>query len=485
MKEIKHVAVYLRISREKGEDIDTLQSHRERLTRLCESKGWQFTLFEEVISGQAKLESREQLNEMLDRLNEFDAVVVTAIDRLSRDLEYSIHIIKRLEKAGVPLVTPDRIYTEADFMIYSLESLMGHQEYKMIRKRMLQGKRDKALRGEIVSPTPPMGYSPVVVNKRRTYEPNSEAETVKRMFELASQGYGLTELAKMFNKSLRGVQVILSNEAYTGVAKYQDIRVENAFPAIVSEDLFHAVKKAVEGRFSGNKEQRMLSRGQTRTMLKDLVFCNRCGRKMGWQTNRQGRLILKTCQHCGMGGVVERALVSQLYHELADLEIRFRQQWQKLLEGVDNTTGLEVLQQKLDTIKDKQDKQQKRLDRAKMMRLDGELSREEYTEIKANGEQQLDSLRQQEQELQRELHRMDTAKIAKDYEDKLALMGRFKELQNITHPNKKGMLPVYPTIEPPTDLAEANRILKLIIDRVYYEIDFVEGGINLLVAPKF
>jgi DNA invertase Pin-like site-specific DNA recombinase len=95
-------------------------------------------------------------------------VVVTAIDRLSRDLEFSIHIFKRLEKAGIPVITPERTYYESDFMMFGVESLMAHQEYKQIRKRMLQGKRDKAFRGEYINSQPPFGYNAKVIDRRRT-----------------------------------------------------------------------------------------------------------------------------------------------------------------------------------------------------------------------------------------------------------------------------------------------------------------------------
>jgi site-specific DNA recombinase len=124
---IKNVAVYLRISRDKGENVDTLQNHRERLERLCEERGYTYTIYEEIVSGQARMEAREALNSLLDDLEKYDAVVVTAIDRLSRDLEYSIHIFKRLEKAGIPVITPERIYTNKT-LPYTLLNQPWHME---------------------------------------------------------------------------------------------------------------------------------------------------------------------------------------------------------------------------------------------------------------------------------------------------------------------------------------------------------------------
>jgi site-specific DNA recombinase len=484
---IKNIAMYLRISREKGEDVDTLQNHRERLTRLCTEKGWQFTLFEEVISGQAKLESREALNDMLNRLEEFDAVVVVAIDRLSRDLEYAIYIFKQIEKAGIPIITPERTYASEEFMFYGFESLMAHHEYRQIKKRMLAGKRDKAMRGEIVTSKPPLGYEAVSNNKRRTYTPNADAETVKQIFEMTTQGYGLTDIAKMFNKSLRGIQIILTNEAYIGTMIYKDIRVENAFPAIIPSDLFYQAKKAVEGRFSGNKEARTLSRGKVRTILKDLMFCYECGRKMGWQISRQKTLILKTCQHCGMGGCTERILLSQLYHQLADLEESFEKQWKKALDSTENTTVKEVTENKISSLNSQKTKLTKRLEGYKDMRADGELSKSEYTEKKDKIESELSDITKEVSELQRELNRMDSDYLIKNYATKMEIIGKLK-LLNPRNGQGKGWLPEYsvpqPSFQNLQDKAEANRLLKLIVREVLYKKD-AEGYVDITVVPKF
>lgn len=55
---------------------------------------------------------------------------------------------------------------------------MAEGEYKQIRKRMVQGKHDKALRGEYVNSLTPFGYDAIMVDKKRTLAPNNDAETV-------------------------------------------------------------------------------------------------------------------------------------------------------------------------------------------------------------------------------------------------------------------------------------------------------------------
>lgn len=487
---IKNVAVYLRISRDKGENVDTLQNHRERLVRLCEDRGYTYTIYEEIVSGQARMEAREALNSLLDDLEKYEAVVVTAIDRLSRDLEYSIHIFKRLEKAGIPVITPERIYTEQDFTLYAIESTLAHGEYKQIRKRMLQGKRDKALRGEIVASRPPYGYDSILTkDKKRTFIPNEEADTVRKIFNLAINGYGGKSISDITGKPYKSVQNIIRNEAYTGTMIYKDIRVEDAFTAIVDKDTFKKANHAMTARFVGDREQRTRTRGKVRTVLKDLVFCDKCDRKISFQLKHRGYgedLVTKKCL-CGMSGAKESVLLAEFYAQFYWVELHFREQWQKALDTpLEDKRGL--IEGQLTELTKKQEKLNRRLKNAREMRLDGELSKAEFEEIKAESENEIIALSSKITELQDELLSLDTTKLSQGYQEKLKLIGMIKQELNL--PEGKGQLN-YTKIEPCTNKEEANRMLKLLIDKIYYfrgieanAFGEEEEVIKLTIAPK-
>jgi site-specific DNA recombinase len=486
---IKNVAVYLRISREKNETEDTLQNHRERLIRLCDERGYSYTIYEEIVSGQARMETREALNSLLDDLEKYDAVVVTAIDRLSRDLEYSIHIFKRLEKAGIPVITPERIYTEQDFTLYAIESTLAHGEYKQIKKRMLQGKRDKALRGEIVASRPPFGYDSILnKDKKRTFVPNEKAETVREIFNLAINGYGGKAISDITGKPHKSVQNIIRNEAYTGTMIYKDIRVEDAFPTIVDKETFKKANHAMTARFAGDREQRTRTKGKVRTILKDLVYCDNCGRKINFQLKGEkygGKLVTKKCV-CGMSGVKEETLLAEFYAQFYWVELHFREEWQKALDTpLEDKKG--IVEGQLNELTKKQEKLNRRLKNAREMRLDGELSKAEFEEIKTESENEIIALSSKIAELQDELLTLDTAKLSQGYQEKLKLIGMIKQELNL--PEGKGQIN-YTKIEPCTNKEEANRLLKLLIDKIYYfrgiEADAFgnEEVIKLTIAPK-
>ncbi|MFB5762282.1 recombinase family protein [Paenibacillus medicaginis] len=62
-------ALYLRISRAKGENEDTLQNHRELMQEFCREHGYTFEIYEEIVSGgKHQLEARPQLQKLIHNI---------------------------------------------------------------------------------------------------------------------------------------------------------------------------------------------------------------------------------------------------------------------------------------------------------------------------------------------------------------------------------------------------------------------------------
>jgi site-specific DNA recombinase len=486
INEIKNVAMYLRISREKQETEDTLQSHRERLIRLCNDRGYSYTIFEEVLSGQSNLEDRKALNEMLDRLEEFDAVLCVSIDRLSRDLEYSIHIFKRLEKAGVPVITMDRVYTESDFLMFGVESLMAHQEYKLIRKRMLAGKVDKTMRGENVNARPPFGYDAVRINNKRTFVPNKDAEKVKEIFNLALNGFGTKHIAEMVGKPAKSVHCILINEGYTGTIVYKDLRIEDSFEAIITKEDFKKVQEGLKSRNTLEGSKRGRFRGKVLNPLKDLIYCEECQNKLFFQMSNRNTnhpsLMVRNCT-CGRNkGIKADKIMGSFYTQLDYIESMLRDEWQKALDTPVIDTK-EMFESQIQDLEKKKTKLAKRLSNAKEMRLDGELNRVEFEEIKKDIEVQIQGLDKSISEISNRIDSLDKTKVSNEYKEKLELIGKINNLKSIP---SKGEFPVttLPIIE---DKEQANRLLKILLEKVYFGWEKDADGIEdfkLTVLPK-
>ena len=112
---------------------------------------------------------------------------------------------------------------------------------------------------------------------------------VKRIFSLAEAGHGILDITRTLNDegianptgrpwSKNGVHIILRNEAYTGTLvwgtsakhKGEPVRVEKAFPAIVTKTQFRKVNKQLRSRAPRQAHPRRVGSSY---LLSGLVKC--------------------------------------------------------------------------------------------------------------------------------------------------------------------------------------------------------------------
>lgn len=138
--------VYCRVSttgqEEKG---SSLGSQATECTKFAEEQG--YTVVEtvkEVFSG-AYLFDRPKLYKCREKLREgaYDAVVVYAIDRLSRDVAHLAILVDEVERYGAKLffVTEDLDKTAEGKLILSVKGYVAEVERLKIRERSMRGKR--------------------------------------------------------------------------------------------------------------------------------------------------------------------------------------------------------------------------------------------------------------------------------------------------------------------------------------------------------
>ena len=176
--------------------------------------------------------------------------------------------------------------------------------------------REAASRGFWVAPNPPYGYSKVKVldgpKERPTLEPDEDAAlVVKRIFDLAETRMGMLKIARALNDdgiaSPRGklwnkttVHGILNNEAYTGTLVWGNnakdnadpVRVEKAFPAIVTKAQFSLVNKIMRSRAPKITHPRRVG---SSFLLSGLVKCYRCKRALSGRYSSRGTFPYYVC----------------------------------------------------------------------------------------------------------------------------------------------------------------------------------------------
>ncbi|MFK4313136.1 MULTISPECIES: recombinase family protein [unclassified Bacillus (in: firmicutes)] len=321
MKEIMNVAIYLRLSRdEENKGIDSiLANHREKLTQFCEQNKWKYKIFQEIASSRT-IELREQLINMLERVkqNQYDAVVVMDVDRLSRNEFDAPRIFKILSDSNTVIVTPTKTYDwsrDEDNLLLGIQSLVAAQEYKQIKKRMTAGKRSASEKGLWVHGIPPLGYDKDP--ETRKLVPNEDAKHVQFIFNSIVNGKTVSDVYHELNMmkvktrtnskfAFNSVVRIVNNEAYKGTIvsnKYLDKNamrpkdewhyVSNVHPAIVDEATWKKANKIVNTySFSAPR-----SRNKIYPTTK-LIFCGNCGKVQGAQMAGTGKMYLKVCQRC-------------------------------------------------------------------------------------------------------------------------------------------------------------------------------------------
>ncbi|WP_052427633.1 recombinase family protein [Neobacillus niacini] len=464
---IKDVALLLRISQEKGEGEDTLQNHRDRLVRLCNERGYNWTAYEEIVSGEADLSHRNELNRLIQDLSQYDAVLVISPDRIARKQSVAHSFIETLEKAGIPLVTPERIYSERDLLLLSIEFAMAHQEYKAITKRMMENKLDRVRRGEWIQGRCPLGFTRG--DDKKLVIDESESQIIRSIFDLAEQGYGLPTIAERLPyKTAKGqpftvptVHNILHNPAYIGTISYsvkkgrnpESIVTKNAHPAIISREQWNNVQLALQSRMQGDNETRTRSRGMCHSILKDLTYCMDCGKKLSYRPDSKLKhlVYLRECK-CGMNGVNQDKVIVAFLHEFTWLEEVFRRDWKKALEGV-SSNDKQRLEQSIKELQKKAGRLNRRFKNIKLQRADGELTKLEAEEMKQETEKEQKLVNAQLEDLQEQLQTRDEVSISRRYHSKIDLISSFYSAMSQPHADKE----------------ECNRILKLLIHKVHYK----------------
>ena len=186
-----------------------------------------------------------------------------------------------------------------------------------LAQEVVRGMREAASRGFFLGSKAPFGYRRVKVSDGMKERPTLEVDpatalVVKEIFESSLRGYGLKEICRTLNDQgitnrgkrwyKGGLHYLLTNEAYTGTAvwgrttkveKAQDpVRVEGAWPALVSRELFDAVQQAMRDR--APKVQRP-GRVGSKFLLSGLLKCGVCGRPYSGQGAKSGQYGYYIC----------------------------------------------------------------------------------------------------------------------------------------------------------------------------------------------
>lgn len=330
------VAAYCRVSTDDELQLKSCDSQVQYYTDLIKSNSeWEFAgiYVDEGISGKTR-RKRPQFQKMIQdaEAGHIDYILVKSISRFARNLRDTLEVIEKLQKINVIVkFEENNIQSDSDKVIIAMLSSISEQEVTNISSHVYKGLTMKMDRGEIIGFSRCLGYRYDRETKQIVIVEN-EAEIVRQIFELYSQGMGCRVIAKRLNNeghltikgnkwTESGVMGIIKNEKYVGdllqgktvtTDTYEKTRVRNngykekyfvkdAHEAIITRELFAQTQQILEKRKvmridkDGVIFHNKLSRQFTFSCL---LKCGYCGNNLSRRTWHSGTTHEKIMWQC-------------------------------------------------------------------------------------------------------------------------------------------------------------------------------------------
>ena len=324
-------ALYARVSSDR-QDVDLSVAAQLRALRdYSKANGYSVAreYIDEAESG--RIADRPQFREMIEEGSRphapFQVILVWKFSRFTRKREHAVAFKSMLRRKGIKVVsitehaddTPTGKLMEA--IIESVDEFYSEN----LAQEVVRGMREAASRGYFLSSSAPFGYKKVKVSdgakERPTLAPDpATVPVVREVFERSLRGHGLKEICRdlnargITNKGRRwhkgGLHYVLTNEAYTGTAVWglkskgeqppDPVRVEGAWEALISREVFEQVRKSLQER--APKVQRPARVG-SRFLLSGLLRCGVCGSLYSGQGAKGGRYAYYVCGSLHRDGV--------------------------------------------------------------------------------------------------------------------------------------------------------------------------------------
>lgn len=319
----KRVAIYARVSTtEQAEEGYSIDEQTRLLRQYCEREGYEVynEYVDRGISGKS-IKGRASLQQLLDDAGQklFDIVLVWKSNRLARNILDMLKIVDFLKRQNIAFRSYSEKYeteTPTGKLQFNMMAVIAEFERDNIAENVKMGMIARAKEGswnggqvlgydseQVQSDNRKRKMTRLVINER-------EAPTIRRIFQLYTEGHGYKSIANTLNQeghrtkknnffSINAVKTILMNPIYTGYIRYNvrrdwsEKRRNNINPnpviekgqhaPIINEEMWKRAQAIMKGR--SRKPNRIQSGDYP---LTGIMKCPACGAGMvlGRTTNR-------------------------------------------------------------------------------------------------------------------------------------------------------------------------------------------------------
>jgi DNA invertase Pin-like site-specific DNA recombinase len=307
-EDVRRVLAYRRVSTMEQMRVgNSLDMQDEEIRRYCQYARLPDPVdFEETESGGAESEEkREKIAALLKAVRRGDLVLVSKIDRFSRDIVFTISAVREIIKRGARFLSLaerfDASTPEGETQM-ALWASIAQMERARIRERTEGNRKRLRAQGKFVEGQPPFGYvrarpTDGAEKPRRLDVDPSKAAIVREMFDLCLKGESAVAISKHLRAKYRGVAAfgrawvlwVLKNRVYAGQLALTSVRpgkgrVYTQLPAdwvdahepIISVETWIAAQEALIGRRSYGVKAKPES--STRDwLIRGLARCALCG----------------------------------------------------------------------------------------------------------------------------------------------------------------------------------------------------------------
>lgn len=248
---MKYVACYCRVSTDEQAKFGfSIQAQKDALKKYCKDNNYKYEFYiDEGISASSM--KRPALKSMLSKVNVFDMVLFTKLDRLSRNVLDANNINKLLidNNCTMKAIDEDDIDTStADgTFIFNLKVSLAQREIGKTSERIkfvFQNKRNK---GEITSGTKKYGYD--IIDKHFVVNIDQQENIIKFYEYFINVGADTKLSFEYFKdhfpfKSYDAYKKMLTETSYIGKYKLykKEEYIYNYIPRLMTDELFYTVQ---------------------------------------------------------------------------------------------------------------------------------------------------------------------------------------------------------------------------------------------------
>lgn len=343
------VACYCRVSTtEQVKYGVSVEAQKQTLINYCIENSYDYDVYaDEGISG-SSISKRPALSELLDSIKNYDMLIFTKLDRLSRSVKDAITINELLQKHNVKMIAIQDQYIDTSTangeFIFNLRYALAQQERKQDSERIKVAFDYKVkVTKEVLSGTKIYGYD--IVDKHYVIN-EEEAFNIRKLYEMYINTGSINKVAKWWQKHIKNelintIRDRLFNIKYNGKFLYKDVIYTDYIPQIIDDDTFNKVQELLKTNYKIYPNQAFQDKYY---LFSGLAYCADCGRRMNGTTYKSGskayRCSRKEQDRCKNNKYIreidiEKELFNQLPFLLdkVSLKIRDRQEEENIKDN--------------------------------------------------------------------------------------------------------------------------------------------------------